>query len=185
MLGREDGIYQHYLKTAIHRLSLLHSSHTRARIGTVDQTTCDDNLSLISSGIFPFFSCKEPFQLCETMKEAGNPVFLAISEHWQGSGGFLFLEIVLYTVLSTIQWNSGAPSFSVKCPFPSFSNPCEVQLFLHSPLEWLDQWDMLTWREELLYSLVKDQECAMNRERVPWIPVISLTLAFILNEPSC
>ena len=176
-----------YLKTAIYIIGYyIHSSHTRARTWTVIKQLAmrTRNLSLISSEILPFFFwCKESFQLCEAMKEAGIAIQFLPSESIDRVVEVFCLWKLLCT--NTIQCNSSAHSFFVKCPFPSFSNPCEVQLFLHSPLEWLDQWDMLTWREELLYSLVKDQECAMNRERVPWIPVISLTLAFILNEPSC
>jgi len=144
MLGREDGIYQHYLKTAIHRLSLLHSSHTRARIGTVDQTTCDDNLSLISSGIFPFFSCKEPFQLCETMKEAGNPGFLPSASIDREVKVFCFLK--LFCTLYSVLFNE-IPALQVSLSnvhFRALATHVKYNFFLHSPLEWLDQWDMLT-----------------------------------------
>ena len=101
MLGREDGIYQHYLKTAIHRLSLLHSSHTRARIGTVDQTTCDDNLSLISSGIFPFFHVRNPSNFAKPWKKQAIQFFWPSASIDREVEVFCFLKLfcTLYSVL--------------------------------------------------------------------------------------
>ena len=147
MLGREDGIYQQYIpencyiyNRLLYTLFTYQSSHLNG-----DQTTCNENQKL-ESNFFRnpsiFFWCKESFQLCEAMKEAGIAIQFLPSESIDRVVEVFCLWKLLCT--NTIQCNSSAHSFFVKCPFPSFSNPCEVQLFLHSPLEWLDQWDMLT-----------------------------------------
>ena len=163
MLGREDGIYQHYLKTAIHRLSLLHSSHTRARIGTVDQTTCDDNLSLISSGIFPFFHVRNPSNFAKPWKKQAIQFFWPSASIDREVEVFCFLK--LFCTLYSVLFNE-IPALQVSLSnvhFRALATHVKYNFFLQSPLEWRDQWDMLMWREELLYSLVKDQECAMNQ----------------------
>jgi len=61
------------------------------------------------------------------MKEAGIAIQFLPSESIDRVVEVFCLWKLLCT--NTIQCNSSAHSFFVKCPFPSFSNPCEVQLF--------------------------------------------------------